>query len=296
MKPQKLNTKLKNLILIIIILILIITSAIWLIKNVKFDININVPFMDNFGNNINTDLDIEDVPLSEKSCSLDFSKNIVCINEEFTATLRGGMNDHCYIFAGDGSGWDAVYEGFTNDNGVWFEQKQISEAGTWDLRGFCDLDEDGDFSEDDCYTNIEPLEVKSCPEPDTTEDGTHVGGIGGSTIISDEGAEIIIDLSGIEGGNCDLMAQISYSWDYVNPDMCFGIQSMESIHFEFHDSTDLIWEQDYINPIGMGFETQCGLNWDGVNNWIFTANKVANIEGCELEVEFDINVLTCNCK
>ena len=280
-------------ILILLLFAILVGGIIWGIVNDKFQFN---PNLDGIDVNININDLLDDPSTSDMSCSLDFSKNTVCVDENFIATLTDGRETHCYIFANDGSGWDAVYEGYTNVASRWSETRSISNTGEWDLRGFCDKDNNLLFSDGDCFTNIEPLEVIDCsPEP-SVSDGTHVGGIGGSTVITGDNTIITIDLSGLESGNCDLMAQISYAWDYIDADACFGIQSQESMHFEFHDSDSLVWEETHINPIGLGFETDCGLNWDGVNNWQFIAEKVQGIESCEIFFEFDVSVITCNCK
>lgn len=48
-----------------------------------------------------------------------------------------------------------------------------------------------------------------------------------------------------------------------------------------------------IHPIAIGVQV-CPLEWDGTP-WRFEVAKIQNIPGCEIDYEFDLNVIVCEC-
>ncbi len=257
---------------------------------------LNIPFI----NNINIDLteeELEVLDTLDEICTLDFSKNEICTGETFTATLEDGSYTHCYIFAGT----EAIYEGWTDSEGIWQEDITIHSELEGDLIGFCDKDDSGTISDGDCRTNAEHIKIENCPDPtDGYEDGDVVGGISGENTFS--GAEsITIDLSDLTEGNCGLKALIQYDWHYVDEDACrfMGVNGWitEGILLELDDSSGTAWESYETSPnSGVGVETECELIWDGVNDWKFSMSRIHNIEGCEININYDIDILTCNCQ
>ena len=232
------------------------------------------------------------------TCTLDFSKNLVCQDEEFIGTLKDGSNTDCHIFVNDGTGWKLVYQGKTSATGTWSEAKTVNPIGVYDFRAICDMNKDGMLSLGDCLTNQERLEVISCAGGEYSN-GDVVGGAIGQDVSVGDGISVAIDLSDLPPtgeGNCKLQALIQTDWDYVDSDACYSIQGIEGMEFTFSDSLAKVWDRTDTNPIALGSSTKCGLIWDGQTPFIFTADKILGIKECDIRLNYDISVVMCECQ
>ncbi len=292
----------KKTILIIISIVLGIMLLFLLYNTLNPEINV---YEDTTSSGFSTvsnggNLQISDFEDHNGECTLDFSSNVVCKDETFIATLfeRNNGPNNCYIFVND-SGWKAVYSGITNVNGIWSEYKTIGILGSWDFIGVCDRNNNLIYEEGiDCVTNIEKLTVQDCSFG--TDDGDVVGGAEGTEYFEND-EYIEMDMSGIVEGNCSLMARIQYDWNYVDADACqqegiAGVPVYEGVLLEFDDSVGTVWESyEYSPNPGVGDETDCGLVWDGTNVWRFYMSRIKDIPGCEIELNYDVDIITCEC-
>lgn len=256
---------------------------------------------------INIDVNIDDLlegksDLNLETCSLNIVESEICVGDSARGVVTDGANTPCYLFVDDGSGWRPVYAGVTSSDGIWSDSAVIDVAGWYDFRAVCDKNKNDALDSGDCLTNLDYLNVVDCSTPPPSyEDGTWVGGGDGVANVGD-GVDVSIDLGDLPPtgeGNCKLQALISTSWTYggdmIPPDECFGVQGQEGMYFSFYDSVGKVWERVDTSPIGIGSATKCGLVWDGVTDWVFHAEKYNGISGCDIDLEYDIDVVTCEC-
>ena len=300
---KKFNISKGNFIIISILLI-ILGALIYGGNNDWF--NINVLIDNNIESPSGGDLekDIQNPP-TNSDCTLDLSENDICLGDTITGVLKDGKNTHCYIFGDDGTGYEAVYEGNTNSNGLWVEDQTINALGDFYFRGLCDKNYNGEYdTEIDCITNQERLTVTDCSTPSPSENGISVGGSEGNGVVIDgsEGIYDHIDLGDLPPtgeGNCKLQALINTDWDYSTlskeQQLCVGIQGQEGVHFTFSDSEGQVWERIDTKPTALGSATKCGLVWDGKTDFLFTAETTIGFSECEIEINYDVDVVTCQC-
>lgn len=125
------------------------------------------------------------------------------------------------------------------------------------------------------------------------------GNVGNDLLAGNPGLSIRIDLSDLpptsELGGCKLQARIQTDWGYITPSTCSGLQGMEGMYFSFYDSSGKVWERTDTQPLALGSLTQCGLIWDGQNPWSFNFNKLLNLPGCSIGLDYKVEVVICGC-
>lgn len=136
------------------------------------------------------------------------------------------------------------------------------------------------------------------PAPDYNP-GDSVGGIDDNFNMGEgvNGVIVPIDLGDLppteEGGEFKLQALINTNWNYITPATCMGIQAGEGMFFELFDSSGSVWSRTDTSPIALGSATSCGLVWDGETEWKFEASKILQLFNCQINLEYDINVVIC---
>lgn len=262
--------------------------------NIEGDVtNIDAPS----GNDLNVDLDNKE---PDPLCVLSFDKASACQGEEVTGTVKDGIQTHCYLFADAGAGWTPVLDGDTDIEGEWTESRSTDALGTYHFRALCDKDDDGKYTSDiDCITNEEIVKIKDCtPDPDY-DAGDNVGGIDGDNNMGSGINEVVtpIDLGDLppfeDEGEFGLRATIQTSWDYNTPEECMDIQSGEGMIFSLYDSLGLAWTRTDVQPVALGDDTGCVLQWDGINEWYFKAEKIKHDFDCQIYYEYDVDVYIC---
>lgn len=148
-----------------------------------------------------------------------------------------------------------------------------------------------------CPTNYKCFQTRSggyCNPLPTYQNGDLISSDSQSGVIISSSNEFIIDLGDIETGNCGLMAQISTGWDYAN-DKCQGIQAGEGIEWNFYDSDSLEYSRIDQAPIGLGIQTECVLDYDGTP-FRLTMDKIIELTECEIDYNWEVRIVACNCQ
>jgi len=106
-------------------------------------------------------------------CTLDLSPNSIYAGDMITGTLTDGKNTRCYLLANSGSGWQLVYEGITDANGIYTETRNIDTVGNFIFRAICDRNHNNQMDTLDCLTNQENLIVHEKTSDCVDSDGNN---------------------------------------------------------------------------------------------------------------------------
>jgi hypothetical protein len=235
----------------------------------------------------------------DSSCSLAFSPNSIYVGDRTTGTIIDGKNSFCQVFANDGIQWVKVFEGYTNEDGVLVNTRNINTVGDFIFRAICDRNNNNRVDIDDCLTNQADLSViPKNPEPEPTPEGYEVGDVVGggseSGIISGTSDSWQFDLSDVAvGGSCYLGVRLNTQWDYAN-NKCSGIQGAEGLIWAFSDSSGIVYQNMEISPQSNSIEL-CPLNWDGTHQWKLEIEKLIGLPECQMSYAWDAEIFVCEC-
>lgn len=295
-KKKKSKKQKKSNLGIYIVISVIILASVFLFAGFSGWFKTSNVFVTNVTQNIDEALSQGE---TSGDCTLQLSHNQICQGEKLTGTLLDGINTNCYLFAYHDGEWGLVYTGSTDNTGTWSKTEEVNVLGKYYFRGVCDNNANGVFDIGaDCITNQEYLEIITCPSSDH-EDGDIIVEIGEDVNMGEGISEVFkpIDLGDFpytDGEGCKLQALIETDWHYVDEDKCYGIQGMEGMHFELWDSIGKKWERTDTSPVALGSQTICDLQWNG-NPWTFKAQKILNIYQCQIALEYNIKIITCDC-
>lgn len=295
-KTKKKQTKQQNNnlgLFILISVVLVIIAFIYAGSSGWFSLNQNY-FINNSEYNINEALNQLG---SSSQCTLDISPSTICQGDKLSGILVDGKNTNCYLFAKKDADWKLAYSGTTDDLGQWKKTETVDVLGKYYFRGACDKNANGVYDLEDCITNQEEVNVVTCNSGH--QDGDVIDEIDEGINMGEGISEVFkpIDLGDFpytDGEGCKLKALISTSWNYVDEEKCHNLQALEGMHFELWDSEKKVWERTDASPIALGSETYCGLQWDGTP-WTFKAQKVLNIYQCQITLDYNIKIVTCDC-
>ena len=102
----------------------------------------------------------------------------------------------------------------------------------------------------------------------------------------------LMDFEVVLGGERRLGAKIYTNWNYVDPDMCFGMVQQEGMEWMFTDSDSVEWHVVDLFPQAHSVDL-CPLNWDGTNLWFLDFWKTQNILGCDITYNWDVEIYVC---
>lgn len=204
------------------------------------------------------------------------------------------VNPEIIMDCTDSDGINKMTPGWVIEDGIYYYDSCVDDVVT---EYYCDGD--------GVQTRILPCDIgyecvftrsgAFCDSIPTWSDGDVVGSNSGNSVTSAPFNSFEIDLSNdfVPGGNCGLMATITAGWTYGNQN-CQGLQGSEGVSWIFYDSDSPEWSRVDTQPTYLGSATECILDYDGTP-FRLTMEKILGLPECEIDYEWEINVIACGC-
>ncbi len=236
-------------------------------------------------------------------CTLGLNPTTVFSGDVVTGAIHDGRNAFCEVFGNlDGRGWEKIYEGTTDANGLLSGSDTPDETGLWKIVAAC-----GIGTADQCVTTQQNLRVlpRLTPPPTTAPpSGSEVGdildgGTSGSGVLDGHGMDWDVSPYALsdEPGPIILGVKIEREWDYVHPEnaaMCYQqINFFPTVDWNFFDSGGFRWGASDRDPVAVGVEV-CPVSWDKFNPWRFEVVNVKPLPGCEINYDWNIDIYVCD--
>ena len=225
-----------------------------------------------------------------------------CITNEVTATIIDGSVDPDTDTCTENDGGKVItVPGITYYNDVGYMDQCIATDVRYVHEYWCDgttLKEENIMCDTGsiCFATRSGSYCLALIE-DTWEVGDTVDHSSGGGVMPESGGvgyefHDLMDFEVVPGGDRRLGARISTSWDYLNPEACYGFVVQEGMEWSFADSDSVEW--NVVDPVPQSHtETLCPLEWDGENLWHLDFWKTQNIQGCEVEYMWEVEIYVC---